>query len=113
MNIQEFPEIPRPDLLIHPLLNTPEPKSRFVPSRWEAKKIAYLAKAIRKGWIKVNEEEDEKPQYHLMWDGDQSTEMSKRLKMHIPPPPTVLPSMWIIHIHFDHFVWILILCCRT
>ena len=38
-----------------PAINIPEPKRRFVPSKWEAQKIAYLVKAIRKGWIKLDE----------------------------------------------------------
>jgi len=90
---QEFPEIPRPDLAIHPLVNTPEPKSRFLPSKWEAKKIAYLVKAIRRGWITFPEDEvDDQPQYSLIWDDEDSTEESKRMKMHIPPPPSQLPK---------------------
>ena len=38
-----------------PAINLPEPKRRFVPSKWEAQKIAYLVKAIRKGWVKLDE----------------------------------------------------------
>ena len=50
-------------------------------------------KAIRRGWITFPEdqEEDDQPQYSLIWDDD-NTEESKRMKMHIPPPPSQLPS---------------------
>ena len=82
------------------MTNTPEPKSRFIPSKWEAKKIAYLTKAIRRGWIKFNDDEEQKPKYHLLWKDDEVAEESKRLKMHIPPPPTTLPSMYISKIYF-------------
>ena len=41
---------------IHPLNNAPEPKRRFIPSKWEAKKVVKLIRAIRRGWIKLGED---------------------------------------------------------
>ena len=88
---------------IHPLLNTPEPKRRFIPSKWEAKKIAYLVKAIRKGWIKVGEDESanrpKRTEFKLMWaddnkviGGDDSKAAQRRQAIHIPAPRKRLPG---------------------
>jgi len=53
----------------HPLSNAPEPKRRFIPSKWEAKKVVKLVRAIRKGWITFQKAE-EKPRFYLMWGDD-------------------------------------------
>ena len=42
-----------------PLTNAPEPKRRFIPSKWEAKKVVQLVRAIRRGWLKPGEEKKE------------------------------------------------------
>ena len=38
---------------LHPFSSAPEPKRRFQPSKWEAKKVVALVRAIRRGWIKA------------------------------------------------------------
>src|SRR3990167_10458805 len=104
-----FIDIPNPDLKIHPLLNTPEPKSRFVPSKWEAKRIAYLVKAIRKGWIKLDKKDEEIEPLSLIWDDEiVSTEKNKRLNMHIPPPSVKLPGLYPPQGVFQYFIILLI-----
>lgn len=39
----------------------PEPKRRFIPSKWEHKRIMKIVRAIRNGWIKPKAAEVEKP----------------------------------------------------
>eukprot|EP00252_Welwitschia_mirabilis_P007906 TRINITY_DN19604_c0_g1_i1.p1 TRINITY_DN19604_c0_g1~~TRINITY_DN19604_c0_g1_i1.p1 ORF type:complete len:727 (-),score=145.50 TRINITY_DN19604_c0_g1_i1:175-2355(-) len=76
----------------HPLSNAPEPKRRFIPSKWEAKKVVKLVRAIRNGWINLNKEE-EKPRFYLMWGDDMrpSEKMANGLS-YIPPPKSKLPG---------------------
>jgi ribosome biogenesis protein ERB1 len=75
---------------IHPVSNKPEPKTRFIPSRWEAKRIRRLVYAIRKGWIKLEKEKKKEPQFYLIWD-EPTPEATKR-RQHIPPPKMKLPG---------------------
>ena len=61
---------------IHPLINPTEPKARFVPSKWEAKAVIKIVRAMRRGDIKPPETEAEKEAKemagYLLWgDGDQ------------------------------------------
>lgn len=39
---------------IHATSQAPEPKSRFIPSKWEAKRVRKIAYAIKMGWIDLN-----------------------------------------------------------
>lgn len=75
----------------HPLSNAPEPKRRFIPSKWEHKKVVALRRAIRKGLIKF-EKPKEEPRVYLLW-GDESdaTEKSGHLA-YIPAPKPKLPG---------------------
>lgn len=36
---------------IHPLNGVPEPKRRFVPSKWERLKVSKYVQALKKGWM--------------------------------------------------------------
>jgi ribosome biogenesis protein ERB1 len=40
------------DTAIHPLNAAPEPKRRFMPSKWEERAVVRLVRALRRGWIK-------------------------------------------------------------
>lgn len=76
---------------VMPTTATPEPKRRFIPSKWEALRIRKLAYAIRKGRIKLDKEEKPtEPQFFLIWD-QQENETVKRMD-HIPPPKPKLPG---------------------
>ncbi|CAM0879740.1 unnamed protein product [Alopecurus aequalis] len=76
----------------HPLSNAPEPKRRFVPSKWEQKKVVKLVRAIRKGWIKFDKPKDEPDFYHL-WGDDTDTADNKRQGLsYIPAPKPNLPG---------------------
>lgn len=75
---------------IHPLINVTEPKSRFIPSKTEAKKIMKIARAIKKGWITMAPKE-KKPKIFSIWNEDD--EELKEHPMHIPAPKLPLPGI--------------------
>ncbi|GAB2295775.1 Ribosome bioproteinsis protein 1 [Dionaea muscipula] len=75
----------------HPLSNAPEPKRRFIPSKWERKKIVQLVRAIREGRIKFDKPAEEKKFYHLWGDDSISMEKTRGLP-YIPPPKPMLPG---------------------
>ena len=55
------------DKMLHPLSDVPKPKSSFIPSRWEHRKIVKLVHAIKMGWIKMKTQ-PEKPKFYMLWD---------------------------------------------
>ncbi|KAJ0972940.1 hypothetical protein J5N97_020899 [Dioscorea zingiberensis] len=76
----------------HPLSNAPEPKRRFIPSKWEHKKVLQYVRAIRKGWIKFDKLEDVPP-FRLLWDDDSNLAENKRHGLsYIPAPKPKLPG---------------------
>lgn len=113
----EFDDLFTSEKRVEALGNTIEPKRRFVPSKWEAKKIAKLVNAIRNGWIKVRtdrckwfgrkmltlslipqdpeeEAKKKKPEVYALWTVEaQDEEERKRAKLppHIPAPKLKLP----------------------
>jgi len=46
------------DVSIHPLNAAPEPKRRFMPSKWEERAVVRLVRALRRGWIKPKADRD-------------------------------------------------------
>eukprot|EP00898_Chlorokybus_atmophyticus_P006593 jgi/Chlat1/6935/Chrsp52S06612 len=78
---------------IHPLSNAPEPKRRFIPSKWEAKQVVKLVRAMRKGWIKLHEKPKEKPMVYLLWEDDYGMlEKTQSGLTYIPAPKATLPG---------------------
>eukprot|EP00300_Choanocystis_sp_HF-7_P020323 c20566_g1_i2.p1 GENE.c20566_g1_i2~~c20566_g1_i2.p1 ORF type:complete len:735 (+),score=149.69 c20566_g1_i2:35-2239(+) len=87
---------------IHPLSSARPPKSRFLPSKWEAKKIVELIKGLRQGRIKSSRErqrEQSKATQHVydfdIWDADTpqlSNRASKFSFRMIPAPKVKLPG---------------------
>eukprot|EP00123_Amoebidium_parasiticum_P012241 comp21214_c0_seq2/m.28850 comp21214_c0_seq2/g.28850 ORF comp21214_c0_seq2/g.28850 comp21214_c0_seq2/m.28850 type:complete len:515 (-) comp21214_c0_seq2:491-2035(-) len=75
--------------MIHPLGDAPEPKRRFLPSKWEHKRVMKIVRAIRKGWIKPKSEV-EKPRFYELWDD--SDQPKGDLPNHIPAPRMRLPG---------------------
>ncbi|RLN03441.1 hypothetical protein C2845_PM13G11410 [Panicum miliaceum] len=76
----------------HPLSSAPEPKRRFVPSKWEQKKVVKLVRAIRNGWIKLDEPKEESNLY-LLWGDETDTADNKRQGLsYIPAPKPNLPG---------------------
>lgn len=76
---------------IHPLSSAPEPKRRFIPSKWEAKKVLKLVRAIRKGLIKFDKPEEE-PNVYLLWGDDSTSDQKSKHLTYIPPPKLKLPG---------------------
>ncbi|XP_023546869.1 ribosome biogenesis protein BOP1 homolog isoform X1 [Cucurbita pepo subsp. pepo] len=75
----------------HPLSNAPEPKRRFIRSKWEAKKVVQLVRAIRNGHIKFDKPKEEQRFYHLWGDDSSSTEKTAHLS-YIPAPKPKFPG---------------------
>lgn len=76
----------------HPLSSAPEPKRRFVPSKWEQKKVVKLVRAIRKGLIKFDKPKEE-PNLYLLWGDETDTADNKRQGLsYIPAPKPNLPG---------------------
>ncbi|KAJ9103674.1 Ribosome biogenesis protein erb1 [Naganishia cerealis] len=75
-----------------PLSAAPEPKRRFVPSKWEHKKVMKIVKAIREGRIVPNRPAAEKPKVYGIWSNDDVENPPHAMYMpapQIPPPRTV------------------------
>eukprot|EP00271_Cylindrocystis_brebissonii_P018656 TRINITY_DN539_c0_g1_i1.p1 TRINITY_DN539_c0_g1~~TRINITY_DN539_c0_g1_i1.p1 ORF type:complete len:738 (-),score=195.73 TRINITY_DN539_c0_g1_i1:1081-3294(-) len=76
----------------HPLSSAPEPKRRFVPSKWEAKMVVKLVRALRKGWIKLDKP-PEKPKVYLLWGDDlKAATKSANGLAYIPAPKQKPPG---------------------
>ncbi|KAI9274353.1 NUC169 domain-containing protein [Phascolomyces articulosus] len=73
-----------------PLSARPEPKRRFIPSKWEAKKVMKIVKAIRQGRIVPRKPKDEKPRFYNLW-GDDDKPREDHV-MHIVAPKMKLPE---------------------
>jgi len=80
------------DVMPTPLRDAPEPKSRFVPSKWEAKKVVKLVRALRRGWLR-RKEQDQVDEVYLMWGDDhQATAKTSSGLTYIPAPKPKLPG---------------------
>lgn len=75
---------------IFAVTNKPAPKSQFIPSKWEAKRVAYLVRAIKKGWINPKNQPKEKPQFYDIWSNDASEHKKN------PMPLTVCTSLLLL-----------------
>ncbi|GAO19917.1 hypothetical protein UVI_02039140 [Ustilaginoidea virens] len=106
LQMGEVPEAsydPYPDMVPYftgaeermPLSAAPEPKRRFVPSKYEAKRVAQLVRAIKEGRIlpyKPTEEMDEvqhKEKYYDIWTNEEYKEPHV---MNIPAPKLAPPG---------------------
>ncbi|KAJ2958784.1 hypothetical protein NQZ79_g5693 [Umbelopsis isabellina] len=75
---------------VMPLSAAPEPKSRFIPSKWEAKKIMKIVRAIRTGRIVPRKPASEKPRFYNLW-GDDEQPREDHI-MQVPAPKMKLPD---------------------
>ncbi|SPC64474.1 related to ERB1 - Protein required for maturation of the 25S and 5.8S ribosomal RNAs [Ustilago sp. UG-2017b] len=72
------------------LSGRPEPKSRFVPSKWEHKKVMKIVRAIRQGRIVPGAaaKKDTKPKFYNIWaDADEENTRSPWASMTAPKLP--------------------------
>lgn len=74
----------------HPLSNAPEPKRRFIPSKWESKKVVHYVRAIRKGLITFDKPK-EVPRLYNLWEDDPKEKTGHGLA-YIPAPKPKLPG---------------------
>ena len=81
------------------LSRAPEPKRRFVPSKWERMKVLRIVRGIREGYIKIGKPPEKKERFYLIWGeddlADDSETIEKRKRRgpkHIPAPKTTLPG---------------------
>ncbi|XP_021904351.1 ribosome biogenesis protein BOP1 homolog [Carica papaya] len=75
----------------HPLSNAPEPKRRFIPSKWESRKVVQYVRAIRKGLINFDTPKEE-PRSYLLWGDDSSSAETAKHLAYIPAPKPKLPG---------------------
>ncbi|GER41472.1 ribosome biogenesis protein BOP1 homolog [Striga asiatica] len=69
-----------------PLSGAPEPKRRFIPSKWESKKVVRYIRAIREGRIKLDDKPKEEPKLYSLWDDSSSVERQGLAYIAAPKP---------------------------
>lgn len=78
-----------------PLTGRPEPKSRFLPSKWEHQKVMKIVRAIRAGRITPRRpgapQAVEKPRFYELWSASDDTPQAPH-PMHMPAPKLVPPG---------------------
>ena len=79
------------DREIMPIASAPEPKRRFIPSKWEMDKVLRLVRAIRRGYLKFTEA-PKKPRWYSLWDISSKESEMRRLDSHIAAPKVKLPG---------------------
>ncbi|KAK6157005.1 hypothetical protein DH2020_011253 [Rehmannia glutinosa] len=84
----------------HPISNAPEPKRRFIPSKWESKMVLRYVRAIRKGLIKFDDKPKEESRLYALWDDSSSAE--RQGLAYIPAPKPKLPGVLAIRSQFVH-----------
>jgi ribosome biogenesis protein ERB1 len=82
---------------VMPLSGAPEPKRRFIPSKWEEMKVVKLVRALRKGWIKKDQGDAGRPETYLLWDddgkaGNGGVDKTAAGLTYIPAPKAKLPG---------------------
>ncbi|KZP24665.1 ribosome biogenesis protein ERB1 [Athelia psychrophila] len=70
---------------VMPLSGAPEPKRRWVPSKWEKQKVMKIVRAIRQGRIIGAKPSSEKPKVYSIW--------SEAPSSHPPPLPAPKPRL--------------------
>ncbi|KZO89876.1 BOP1NT-domain-containing protein [Calocera viscosa TUFC12733] len=75
-----------------PLTSRPEPKSRFIPSKWEHKKVMKIVRAIRQGRITPHGKmtAQQQPQFYALWSTNEESATSHRPPL--PAPKVRLPT---------------------
>ncbi|UZJ52606.1 hypothetical protein CBS101457_001926 [Exobasidium rhododendri] len=77
--------------MVMPLSSRPEPKSRFVPSKWEHKKVMKIVRAIRQGRIKPRGPvSSSRPNFYNIWS--EADQAQADHPMHMPAPKLPLPT---------------------
>ena len=79
------------EVMIHPILNTPESKASFIPSKWERLKVGKYLNAIKMGWIKPAPPKEDPllSNNYDLWADESNNNLPRS---HIPAPKLVLPD---------------------
>lgn len=83
------------DKEIMPLRAEPEPKRRFLPSKWEMRKVTKIARLMREGKYTAHKTKKEpEPEVFLMWDqdGEAIGGGGRKGPVHIAAPKPRLPG---------------------
>lgn len=82
-----------------PLSAAPEPKRRFVPSKWEMMRVMKIVKAIKEGRYKesqpsADDKDKKNPPAFMIWneEEDEIIAESRRNQFHLPAPKMPLPG---------------------
>ena len=81
--------------LVMPISGAPEPKRRFLPSKWEHEKIMKIVRAIRAGRIVPNKPKPPpKPQFYAIWSNNDEGPPGHVMDAPAPlePPPKTIES---------------------
>eukprot|EP01087_Luapelamoeba_hula_P001612 TRINITY_DN1131_c0_g1_i4.p1 TRINITY_DN1131_c0_g1~~TRINITY_DN1131_c0_g1_i4.p1 ORF type:complete len:868 (+),score=143.99 TRINITY_DN1131_c0_g1_i4:131-2734(+) len=79
--------------LVHPLTGKEPVKNQFIPSKWEAKRVAYLVRAIKRGWLsQQKKKQEEGHQFYDIWATAATEDETKRLPDQLPPPKLAYPQ---------------------
>ncbi|PVU96778.1 hypothetical protein BB561_000981 [Smittium simulii] len=78
--------------MVTPLTGAPEPKSRFIPSKWEHKMVMRIVRSIRNGKIYKKPEPKERENIYDIWSSDLSDKNLQNDLKRIPPPKAKLPE---------------------
>ncbi|XP_046389036.1 ribosome biogenesis protein BOP1 homolog [Ischnura elegans] len=85
-----------------PIRKFPEHKRSFLPSKTEKEQVSRMVHAIKMGWMKTKEQEEEElekrrsqgPKFFMLWGAadDEAEEYTRRIHAHIPAPKRQLPG---------------------
>jgi ribosome biogenesis protein ERB1 len=105
LSVDPFPDLvpwATKDVLDRPMVDMSEPKSRFLPSKWEAAKVVKLVRAMRKGWIKTpteleeeqKQKEEEANKLYMIWSDDNTEASNKAANglSYVPATKVKLPG---------------------
>ncbi|CAH0517998.1 unnamed protein product [Peronospora belbahrii] len=87
----DYVDIYSSNKMIHSMGNDIEPKSRFLPSKWERMKVMKIMKGIKEGRIKLDKDPEKKTEVYQMWfDDDQA--QTRKGPANVQAPKMPLPG---------------------
>ncbi|DBA02708.1 TPA: LOW QUALITY PROTEIN: hypothetical protein N0F65_010533 [Lagenidium giganteum] len=87
----DYIDVVAADKMIHSWGNDQEPKSRFVPSKWEKMKVMKIMKGIKEGRIQLDKKDEKKPDFYQMWFEDDQA-LTRKGPAHVQAPKMPLPG---------------------
>ena len=77
---------------IHPLSSDPEPKRRFIPSKWERMKVMKIVRGIHEGRIKLHQKPKKPKKHYELWNDTDQPRDDRKGPMHVPAPKMQPPG---------------------